>query len=296
MKFRHLTLDDREAIARIVSASGYEGEDYVFSCMFLLSEVEEHYVMTLYDHLAIVKFKFENCTQYLPICRPEDACQVISLIREDCQESGHPLMITYIEERLAQAIEKAYPQQFTIRPMGRYDDYIYAIKDMAEMYGTSNRFKRQWVNRFEKTYSDYRLDSVTTENLHLCSTVLDRWIEMKKQHARFLDDLDLNLCRKAIEQFSTLQLSGKLLMVGNEPVSFMIYDYIRPNMVVGLFEKTDYTFLGAARMLEHSCAIEWAKEGVEWFNYGDDNFSEALKQTKKNLHPSRMIVKFEVVE
>ncbi|MGL5683195.1 MAG: phosphatidylglycerol lysyltransferase domain-containing protein [Marinifilaceae bacterium] len=289
MIFRPLEIDDRLLLESVFRQTEYKEQEYSFPFHFLW---RDFYKTTIYsaDNVVVLRFSFEGENYvYFPVCAEADLYKCIEIMR--CDANGrYPIVLAYVSERLAHFCEKSCD----VRCLNTDFDYVYSVGDFANPQGGSNKHKREWIHHFEREYPNYRLEPITDERVADCMKVLQQWQLTKQGDDKLVYEPELPIISEALAHREKLGLEGYILMVDEQPVAFMLNYGVTSQWLHCLIAKADIRFHGAARMLEHLVYGMYAEKGYEYVNFGDDNNSESLRNTKERLHPVGKLYKYYV--
>lgn len=179
---------------------------------------------------------------------------------------------------------------FTIEPDRDNADYVYRVKDLAELAGRRYAKKRNLVKQCLEVY-ECRYERVEADVVSECADMQDRWCRARRCGQT------PGLCREYVavrESFShwkTLGLVGGAVRINGRIEAFAIGEALRPDTAVCHFEKAMPGFQGLGQLINQWFA-RYALEGFEFENREQDLGIAGLRQAKKSYHPAHMVEKY----
>jgi hypothetical protein len=165
-------------------------------------------------------------------------------------------------------------------------DYLYFRNDLAELAGKKFHKKKNLVNQFLHSYSEYEQRPVTTALIPAAVEVLDQWRQDKGE------DGDYRAAREALELFDSLTLRGAVFFVSGKPVAYCLGESIaRGRMFAIHFEKAIDEYKGIYQFMNQAFASALPKF-FTWINREQDLGDEGLRQAKMTYRPSGFVQKY----
>jgi len=229
-----------------------------------------------------------------PIGTGDVKAAVLKLL-EHCEEKAEPFKLRGITTENAEKIDALFPCLFDFIPERNYFDYIYSAEKLATLAGKRLHAKRNHINKFLSTYSDWSFEPLSEENLAICQQVNKEWI------LRYGNEDDSNAIEneqvaleKALSNFAALGLEGGLLRVNGDVVAFTIGEKLNSDTYVVHFEKAIREVNGAYTMINREF-VKYVLEKhpeIVYINREDDTGAENLRRAKESYYPEFMIEKY----
>ena len=327
INFKSPEISDWAAAAKAVADSGYTGSDAGFANIFLLRKkygtqiaLQDGFLFRYYNGVG-------SRRGYAFPLGEGDVSAGIALIVEDACESGRPLEFCLVDEPRAQILREYFktagsngaepPLHFT---ENRGDsDYIYSAESLATLAGNQYKKKRNHVSRFNRTYSDYEIRPLTSENFADALTVEKSWLNIetlgessdidcectcecreaawaersedeKSRHSEYC------AIREAIEHFDELGMKGAVFYVGGVPVGMTMASEILPGVWDTHFEKVidEYAVNGGYAIINKLFAEKLWATGAHLINREEDINIEGLRKAKLSYYPQTILDKMHV--
>jgi len=195
--FRPPLLTDRDAAAKAVAESGYNGSDAGFANVYLLRK-KYGTLIALQDGFL---FRYNNGEGsrrgYAFPLGIGDLNKALELIAEDARESGRPLEFSLVDEPRAQILREYFCKISDSKSVNEKNgsdgkecagfalhfennrgdsDYIYSAESLATLPGSDYRKKRNHISRFTRTYEQFELREMIPANIADALEIEKRWL------------------------------------------------------------------------------------------------------------------------
>ncbi len=168
-------------------------------------------------------------------------------------------------------------------------DYLYDLRQLAELSGGRLRKKRNLIRQFEAAHPDWSLVPLSPDLLPVAAE-LARMLNARLTDRPFLHDEALAMTT-AWNHFEAIGLEGVLLYAAPGcPVGFSVFSSITPECFDIHFEKADHLCKGAAQMLTWQLARHLAPRGRR-MNREQDMNEPGLRQAKESLDPCEKLAR-----
>jgi len=289
MTFKSIELGDKAAIKPMLQNNCYHTGEYSFGNMIIWSELYRP-EFAIEDDIFFVRGKIENKTFYqLPVCK--DLKKGIDRLMELLERGESSPAIYGIPLAQMEQIERLYPGVFEFRYRRDRSDYVYNKSDLADYPGRKYHAKRNYVNRFLKTFGEINSEPVSPENIDEIRDFQSRWL------ARTLENHDQSVLEentavlRCLDNFSELDMFGVLVRARGRVVAYGIGEMLCEKIAIQHIEKADYEIAGAYPVV----TSEFAKSlpaRVTYINREEDLGIEGLRKAKESLFPCRLEDKF----
>jgi len=175
-------------------------------------------------------------------------------------------------------------------------DYLYNRTDLAELAGKKFHKKKNHVNNFKNTYTNYKQRPLTSALIPDAIKVLDRW--RQDANARNAEtgskgsDADFIAAKEALDLFDSLALKGSIFYIDEKPAAWCLGESIaRGRMFAIHFEKAIDEYKGIYQFLNQAFA-ESLPRFFTLINREQDLGSEGLRQAKMTYRPCGFVKKY----
>jgi hypothetical protein len=191
-----------------------------------------------------------------------------------------------IPEDTANTLRKA---GLHVEPDRDNSDYVYRVRDLAELAGRRFHKKRNLIKQCLAAYA-CQYEPITPELIFECLDMQDRWCQVRQC------ERDPALCREYIAiresfaHYEELQLIGGGIRVDGTIQAYAIGEALRPRTAVCHFEKAMPELHGLGQLIN-----QWfAKHSLTQFEFENreqDLGNPGLRQAKESYHPHHMVEK-----
>jgi len=208
-------------------------------------------------------------------------------------ERGWTMRMMYIDEAnlpLVRALQ-GYEAKITCNP--DFSDYVYLVEDLRNLSGKALHGQRNHINRFMRTYPDYRYSSISTDDRDEALALVRTWCEEKDLDCMDLTNSDYRAVRQLFVDFEKLDVRGGAIRLGGQLVAFSLASLMRPDMAVIHFEKADASIRGLYAAI-NKFVLDHEFADVKYVNREEDMGIRGLRKSKRSYGPVHMVDKYEV--
>ena len=320
--FKSPELNDREAAAKAVAASGYIGSDASFANIYLLRKKYG----TLIAFQDGFLFRYYNGVGsrrgYAFPLGAGDPQAALAFIAEDARESGRPLEFCLVDEPRAQILREFFNADadsaaaaINFEENRGDSDYIYSAENLATLAGNLYRKKRNHVSRFTRSYGQFELRHITPEKVGVALDIEKQWLKSvagetaceptceceEAARAECSEDEKSRMAEycaieEALQHFDALGMVGAILHVGEIPVGMTMASEVIPGVWDIHFEKVigEYADNGGYAVINKLFAERLVGAGATLINREEDIGLEGLRKAKLSYYPLTILDKTHV--
>lgn len=315
--FRPPEISDRIAVTSAVAEAGYMGSDASFANIYLLRKkygteiaLQEGFLFRYYNGQG-------SRRGYAFPLGADDPRAALALIAQDAAESGRPLEFCLVDEPRAQILRDYFgdsaPEGIRFAENRGDSDYLYSAESLANLPGTTYRKKRNHISRFNRTYTNYELREITSENVAdalqvekvwmnngaaaesfepcepSCECEEAAWAERSEdEKSRFAEYCAI---QESLQHFDALGMKGAVLYVEGKPVGMTMASQIIPGVWHIHFEKVidEYANNGGYAVINKMFAATLS--GARLINREEDIGIEGLRKAKLSYYPLTILDK-----
>ncbi|MHB1156574.1 MAG: GNAT family N-acetyltransferase [Phycisphaerales bacterium] len=292
--------------------------DYTFTNVFVWNAALHLEWTRLHGHLCVFANSTGDLTLLLPPI-PLDAQQAAPADLRACLKQCFAVMddyqrahgvdpahsrIEYVSDEMLERINAVAGGELSLSASPMSGDYLYPVAHMIELPGKSLKSKRHGRNQFIRDYPDHRAEILQDHHLPDCLSLLNNWREHADvTHEGQITEDDSHVatallrrreslaCRRAVESYRSLKLTGLVVYVGEQLAGFTLGESLSPSQTSILFEKTHSDFHGIPQFIfSEFCRRCWADSPE--INVGDDWGIPTLRWTKESYRPTRRLSKY----
>lgn len=292
LEFKDITLASIHEIRPYLFRQNYRTCDYTIGGIMMWAAYFNYKYCIKNDSLFIMgKDPAESSptTFAMPIGCP---CHVkaLNLLWEHCQENRIPLVFSVIPEDALPFIKSVF--QCTETKLEDWSDYLYNYVDLSTLKGHRYNKKRNHVNKFIKTYPNYRYERIHPGNLDAVKAYFTLYqSQVSKDSALFSNEE--KMVREVLDHYLELGFTGGCLWVDDQIVAFSIGEVINDTLFVHI-EKASREYSGVYETINMLFARDMDHESILFINREEDVGDEGLRASKNSYLPVSLLGKYNV--
>lgn len=218
--------------------------------------------------------------------------EVLGLLERDALRRKEELKFCLLDEKQKDMVEKEYKGKMEFESDADNNDYIYLQQELALLKGNKFHKKKNHVSRFERKFSDFRLELIDGENKWDAVNVAEKWYKERMDSNEMEKSQEYISINEAAENFDVLGLSGGILYVNDVPVAMTMASAINNKICDIHFEKAvkGYADNGAYAAINQKFAL--CMDKYEYINREEDIGIEGLRKAKMSYHPVMLLKKY----
>lgn len=289
IKFKDITLEDKEAITSITMNSERKNCDLSFSnlCSWRFMYDTKFAIV---DGFLLFKFYMNNQLAYMMPVGEGDLKKILEAIIDDAASEGKSFLMYGVCNNMKDEIEKLMPGKFDFSSNRDYVDYIYLRTDLAELKGKKFQPKRNHANKFYKTYTDYEYVPITADRISECLRLEEEWCKANDCGQQNGLGNERKSLTYALNHFDELGLTGGILYVNGKIAAFTFGMPINHETFGVHVEKADTEIEGAYNVINQEFAKHIPEQFV-YLNREEDLGIEGLRKAKLSYQPAILLEK-----
>lgn len=291
-------MEDRETIRKYLMHNDNLCCEFSFGNNILWDR-EGKMEYALVEDTLIYRLPLENEVIY---CTPDfhgKVSTILQFIDLDSKNIGKPYAITCLTETMKDEMiamgDPALSYEFT---MDRdHCDYIYSVEKLATLSGGKYHKKKNHLNQFLKSYSNYSYEEISGDNIEECREMKNEWMRRHKERGIFSDSLayESGIIDAALDHYEEFGFEGGLIRVDGDVKAFTIGERLSFNTFVTHFEKALDDVVGIYAAINQQFAEHTLLGQYEYVNREDDMGLEGLRQAKLSYNPQMIYEKYVAV-
>lgn len=295
LRFRRISTADVDKIYDILSRYATAGTcDYSIGGIMMWVDYFNYSFAIVYDTLFIKGVSEEDASQVafsVPV-GPMDLRDSIELLRDYCAVNRIKLRFSAVPEAMVEQLAEAGFS--SAEQLADWSDYVYDIDALATYSGKKYSKKRNHVNRFITDNPGWSVAPLSADNLPAVRDFLvRRRLAADKQESAAYEQRQV---MRVLDEYPSYPYEGLVLSVpGRGVVAFGIGEVIG-DTVFEHIEKMDHEVAGAGEMMcrEFAAMIRGCHPEVKYVNREEDAGDPGLRYAKEQLHPVKMLAKYDV--
>lgn len=298
LPFQPVALEDKQKADVCLTQQNYRICEHCFTDLFIW---KDHYdtQICFWEDFLFVKMKTfpEQRTLYLAPIGSGDIKKALLAMEQDAHERGVDFALCCIPEPMIAQIEAAMPGYFIIQDYPDGADYIYSAEKLMTLSGKKLQSKRNFVNRFQKTYAGrWSYEELTDANKQEAFDFHLHWCETGDNCPNgTMYSGETCAVSLALNNSEALGMKGGILRLDGAVIAFTMGCPVSADTYVVQLEKAEASIAGAYPMINQQFA-QHNFAGYTYVNREDDLGLEGLRKAKLSYHPVMMGKKFMAVK
>jgi len=180
--------------------------------------------------------------------------------------------------------------RFKITPDRDNFDYIYSVKELAELPGAKFHDKKNLVNQFKKKYK-YVYRPICPDIVKQCLQLEEDWCRMRNCLENESSASEHTCIEELLTHFKELSLFGGAILIEGVIQAFTILQEMDSRTAVTHVEKANTKFKGAYQAINNFIA-ESIADKYAFLNREEDLGEPGLRKAKMSYNPIRFAEKY----
>jgi hypothetical protein len=288
--FRDFTISDREKIQKYTFAANFCGCDLAFANLYIwkfyfCTQITEN------EEFLFIRYWYDDKLYFMLPLGNGDLKKAINLIEQNAEQECKPFRLQGLTPKMKEKVELVFPEKFEFISNRSYCDYIYLREELATLSGKKFQPKRNYINQFLRTFSDYEFLKITPEIVPQCIDLESVWKNRHNNIESPTRKAERRAITTALENFDELGLLGGALKVNGKIVAFTYGSPINNSVFDIACEKADTEIIGAYAMINNLFAKQ-IPENFVYLNREEDLGIEGLRKAKLSYQPYEILTKY----
>lgn len=295
IEFQKVTFEDQAVIAPYARMNDSRSCEVTFANIYLWAR-EYPMAYAIVEECLVYRTMEETPKYCFPIGSTAEAKQrALSALLAYCREEGKPFLMGGVTPEQFALLDEWYPERFDISYDRDYADYVYETESLQTLAGKKLHGKRNHVNRFLKTHTDWQYEPINDSNREEVFQMAQQWRTENGCNDDEEKNVEMCVALNALRLLDDLHLTGGLLRVDGQVAAFAIGEPVCADTFVVHIEKALTEVEGAYPMINQQFALHAAKD-YQYINREDDMGEEGLRQAKMTYRPVFLVEKGTVTE
>ena len=276
LEFKHIELSDKPLFDEFFLKENFYISDYCFANVYIWRNVYNTQY-TCKDGFLQIKFSDKSGDSFLPPIGDGDYKQALE---ELIEYTDKKLLIGLIPPKYKLLTEQSMPGRFEISENRDAANYIYSAEKLMYLKGKKLHAKRNHINKFMQTYSNWSYEDLNDENtkeffeyqLDWCSDDPDEFLG------------ETCAVSVALKNREALNIKGGLLSLDGRIIAVTLGTETFGDTFTVHIEKADPMIQGAYQMINQQFALH-NFEKYTYINREEDLGLEGLRKAKLSYFP-----------
>ncbi len=291
INFKKIEMTDKAKVDYYVSSGDTDGSVYSFGSLFCWGSSYDIEIAE-YNGFLLIRGKDSFGRYYAYPSGAGDIKPVIEKIIELCALEQTELRFVQLLSQNKDSLVEMFPEKFEFSYNRDASEYVYSVKNMAELPGKKFHGKKGHVNAFFKNHEDISCDPITKDNINECITIAQSWLSAKDEN----DELyaEFAAIEKAVKYYEKLGYDGAILYADGKTVAFTMGEKLKNNTFCTHFEKTLPEYRDAYPVINNGFT-KLMLTSYDYVNREEDTGAQGLRKAKLSYYPEFMLDKFSAV-
>ncbi len=290
LNFSKITKDNIIEIKPFLDNAKYGRCEYTSGTILMYAEMAG-YEYAEKDGVLFIKGKGRKSEYFMaPITNDHEKFvkSVDELAESLLKEGKRPVFVVVPEDKAKMIVRECKREE-------GYSDYVYDIREFAELKGKKYHGKRNHISRFEREIGEFSFEKITVENIGI---VKEFFLKFKEKEYKESDifRFELQATQNLLDNYFILSLEGYFLSAHGQVIGFTIGE-VQGDMLIVHVEKCDKSVHGVYEKIANCMVKKMLGEHPElkYVNREDDAGDEGLKKAKESYHPLYMAKKEKLI-
>lgn len=286
IQFRELTLGDIPRVREFFESYASRSCDATIGGAFIW---RKYFKTQVYMDERVLLFKVQRSVGNTAFLTPYgDLERGFRLIIEYCRETGVEPAFCAVTNRELPYYEKNF-QVISVDVNRTWSDYLYEAERHRTFAGKKLSGQRNHVNKFLKTYDDWRFEPITQSNLE---EVRDFCMEIEHQREKESStyEAEEEMLDEVFDHIDEYGFFGDILRVDGNIVAMAMGETIGDTLFIHI-EKARRDYFGAYQMIVREFANAHTGGVVQYINREDDSGDLGLRTSKLSYQPMELLDK-----
>ena len=291
INFKKVEISDKAKIKSYVLAGDTDGSVYSFGSLLCWGDAYNIEIAE-YNNFLIIRGTDDAGRYYAYPSGCGDIKSVIELIIELCAEECTELRFVQLLSENKDTLNEMFPDKFDFSYNRAASEYVYSVKNMAELPGKKFHGKKGHVNAFFRNHENVSCNPITTDNINECLTIAKAWLAVKDDNKEL--DAEFSAIEKAVKYYNELEYDGAILYADGKAVAFTMGEKIKNNTFCTHFEKTLPEYRDAYPVINNGFT-KLMLLSYDYVNREEDTGSQGLRKAKLSYNPEFLLDKYSAV-
>lgn len=292
LTFKDITLDSIKDIRPLLSQQTYRTCDYTIGGILMWSSYF-NYKYCIYNDMLYIwgkKAKDSDGKSFAFPVGNRDVRESVILLREYCLEKNLPLTFSAVPENAIPILESIF--KIKKERLDNWADYFYLGDDLSTYKGRRYNKKRNHVNRFVKTYPNFKYERINETNIEKVKDFFKLFqYQVNKDSAIFKNEEEM--VQVVLKNYSLFDFTGGVLEVEGKIIAFTMGEVVNDTLFIHI-EKALREYEGVYETMSLYFAQDMVYDKIKYINREEDVGDEGLRKSKISYKPVALLNKYYV--
>ncbi len=280
---RPLEFDDKALLDGIFASLQPRISEFTFANLYLFREAHAYRLTRVGDSVAILGRGYDGSPYFLPPLPKgeEDALATLFGAGLTLYGADEAFVAKYSLEKVGEIV--ADRDSF---------DYLYLMRELAELPGNRFHKKKNRINYFTSRHS-WQVELYSDRHRDECLELLAEWLRVKSDFGGASLRFETTAAAEALRLAAPLGLQGVVTLIEGKVRGVVLGERLNDDTVVCHFEKADPFIEGLYQLADREfCRLLFTD--CAYVNREQDLGEPSLRKSKLSYHPVELVKKFRV--
>jgi len=288
-QFRKITLEDKDTLEKFINGCKHRACDYCVGNLILWADIYNT-EFAIAKGMLFIKFAVGQDNYFAYPMGDGDLKEAFQWMFDYCEEQNIEFKMHIVEPEMFKDIEINFPGQYEISYKRDIADYVYNIEELKNLSGKKYHGKKNHINKFLKTNSDWSYERISGANTEECIEMVKEWCVVNGCCADKSKADEICVLINGLRHREELNLIGGIIRTSGRIVALTMGEKSGDDMFVVHFEKAFAEVQGAYPMINQQFIIN-ELSSYTYVNREEDLGLEGLRRAKESYHPAFMVEK-----
>ncbi len=290
LKFKDIEISDKAVIDPYLQLDGSIMSDRCFASLYIWSVEYKVKWCIKNDFLYLCSFRnYGRLYYYMPLGNG-DMCCAVNEIFSDARSRNTDFSVALITKERAAELKKQFGNRIELTPVPEEYDYVYNADELIKLGGKKYHSKRNFVHRFQNTYSFEFRDIEPSADKGAISDFIARW-HLERSENNIDYSYECKAIERALDNYRELSIIGSMLLIDGEIVAFTLGAPQNKDVMDVMIEKALPDIAGAYQAVNNMFAVRHCS-GYRYINREEDLGIEGLRKAKASYFPAFLTEKY----
>jgi len=270
--------------------------NYSAGVLFMWNKVLSPEYAIIEDCLIIKETYDKISCFYYPISLSHnESNEILALgkIEEYCKEHRLKLRFTDIPDSKIEFLVKRYGADLHVYNPRRWRDYIYLAENFKTYAGGAFSGQRNHVNKFKKTYPDYKFTACACSGDCSILNFLNEYESYQMAKGNISATTEMKSAKELMPHVKEFKMMCGYITVGGKIIAVSVGEKCGDTLIVHI-EKALHEYQGVYPTIAQEFANAYATGDIKYINREDDSGDLGLRKSKLNYLPWQVANKYSI--
>ncbi len=290
LEFKDIEISDKQIVDPYLQLDGSIMSDRCFASLYIWSVEYKVKWCVKNGFLYLCSFRTGDRLYYYMPLGNGDICNAVNEIISDARSRNLDFTVALITKERAEELKISFGDKINLIPTPEEYDYVYNAADLIDLGGKKYHSKRNFVHRFQNTYSYEFRDIVPETDKAAIADFIAKWhLERSENNVDY--SYECKAIERALDNYSELYIIGSMILIDGKIAAFTLGAPQNSEVMDVMIEKAMPDIPGAYQTINNLFAARHCA-GYRYINREEDLGLEGLRKAKASYFPALLTEKY----